>query len=1557
MTRSRFYEYKHNLYIRANGSRNLAMLLVFFALAVCVSTPTFAGPQGGNVVGGLAQITRPDAVTTNIVQATEKAIINWNGFNIDTNELVKFVQPSANAVTLNRVTGADPSTILGQLVANGRVFLVNPNGVVFGSGSNVDVGSLIATTFDLKNDDFLSGNYDFLQKTGKDASYVINKGQIKVADNGFVFLVAPGVKNKGLIIANIGKVVLGSGNKFTVDFRGDGLITYEISGKVVDKVKGPDGAPLTSAVSNTGKISNRGGEVVLTGDAANEVVSSVINQEGVIEAKSLVSKGGIVKLVGGDEGIVQNRGKIDVSADESSAKLGEVSISGNYVGNFGTIFAKGAEEARGGNITLNSTTQTLGSSFSLIDVSGGIKSSGGNIQLLSDRNTTANGTLRARGGELGGDGGFIELSSLGGLSFTGQIDTLAPFGRTGTLLIDPKNVWLDVRGHTPLTDIDQFADTPREYAYVDAASISAAAANVMIQANNDIAVHVPIDITAAGVGLTLQAGRVVSVDESITTNNGAVSITANDQRANAINRDAGPGEIWMDYDATINAGSAPITLTVDGTGGMPGSIGVNSLVGNNVTVSSVEDLYLYGMINVQNQASIESKSGFIYSDGGSINAKNLLVKAATGVGYSFSDLPLITTVDNLAADCGTGDAAIHNTKAVTITTIGSTAGVSAAGNIDLKAPTFKLKSDVTDTGAGEISLDGNVVLTGDVGVITTSGNITINGTINGDATPNSLDLISTTGNVNIAGAIGAVSPLSNLTIAGESVSIKNIGGAIAGVTGATLVTSSTYGGIELAGTTYNAHRQTYNSDDAYGILFNGGGTTTFTSSNKAITFKGPIDLNTRDFIVNAGGGAVTFNGIVSGDGNLVVNSAGDTTFNDSVGLSSITTDVDGRTIINGESVSTIGAQTYGDDVILGAAMTQIGSEADGDITFNGKLDGASDTAVYTSGLMTFNSAVGSTTPLTSLSISYLGTVAINGGSVTTTGDQVYNGSVILGAPVTTLTSTEDHHIVFVDSLNGASDLIVNTADTAEFCGSVGDVSALASITINGGSTEIKTSEVTTTGTQTYGEGSGKIYLYGPSSKFISTEDADITFNDEINGYGDLTVNTAGTTTFGGSVEELTSITTNGGGWINFDASEVTTAGAQTYSGPVSIGNDISFNSYYGDITFTSTIDGEYALSVNTNGDVIFGGIIGGITPVTTLDITTGNEVAMLFDATTSVSVNTSSANRDIWLRSLTSDIPLGVINAGTGKVSLTAAKSIIDANGTANNILSPSIALRATTGIGTVENPIESRGITTLAASTATGDICLTNTGALTIGMADGLTGVEITSSESTGTIALTANSPLIINKPVVNAGLGDITLNAGASSEDDDITADAPITANGGDVTIIAADDVDQNEDISTSGTGNVLVTAGTGSVAMDSGASTTVANGNVTYRAQDNISVNEIVTATTGTGGHVTLTMLDGNVIDLNGAAPNITANKVTTSATGEVLDPNNDRFLQGLINTGCLPDMVIINNHILYGTMMDELLRATLPLDFQIFRGVSNEFLEELLITSNTGNKLTE
>jgi len=133
----------------------------FAAASLLLPGLALAGPTGGVVVGGQATIGNPSPTSTVIHQGSNSAIINWQQFNIGGNEYVQFVQPSSSSVVLNRVIGGSPSAIFGSLSANGRVFLINPNGVLFAPGAQLDVGGLVASTMNIKDSDFLAGHYVF----------------------------------------------------------------------------------------------------------------------------------------------------------------------------------------------------------------------------------------------------------------------------------------------------------------------------------------------------------------------------------------------------------------------------------------------------------------------------------------------------------------------------------------------------------------------------------------------------------------------------------------------------------------------------------------------------------------------------------------------------------------------------------------------------------------------------------------------------------------------------------------------------------------------------------------------------------------------------------------------------------------------------------------------------------------------------------------------------------------------------------------------------------------------------------------------------------------------------------------------------------------------------------------------------------------------------------------------------------------------------------------------------------------------------------------------------
>jgi len=221
-----------------NGMMRLRnLLLVTTALMPLSAASVFAGPEGASVVNGQVNVQGQGTANVTVNQFSDKAIVNWHTFNIGANERTQFVQPNSGSVILNRVTGGlGPSEILGRLDANGRVFVVNRDGFLFGAGSVVNTAGFLATTSDIKNDDFMAGRYNFSIPGRPDAS-IVNMGTITATSGGFAGLVAPGVRNSGTITANLGTVVLGAGNIFTLDFYGDRLITLGVNDQVAGSVK------------------------------------------------------------------------------------------------------------------------------------------------------------------------------------------------------------------------------------------------------------------------------------------------------------------------------------------------------------------------------------------------------------------------------------------------------------------------------------------------------------------------------------------------------------------------------------------------------------------------------------------------------------------------------------------------------------------------------------------------------------------------------------------------------------------------------------------------------------------------------------------------------------------------------------------------------------------------------------------------------------------------------------------------------------------------------------------------------------------------------------------------------------------------------------------------------------------------------------------------------------------------------------------------------------------------------------------------------------------------
>ena len=243
-----------------------------------------------------------------ITTGSQRTVIDWNSFSIGADSRLVINQPDAVSININRVVGTNPSKIFGSLTSNGRVVIANPNGIWFGRSARVDVAGIVASAgriSDAAVGNVMAGGALTIDAGNANAS-VINEGSITAAQGGFAALVAPGVRNSGIITARLGQVTLASGQTATVDFYGDGLINLAVAGQT-------QSTPLEAAVENSGSIYAEGGHVLLTANVAEGLLNSVINMSGVIEAGGVSTAGGVVELLGGS-GSIELAGTIDVSA-------------------------------------------------------------------------------------------------------------------------------------------------------------------------------------------------------------------------------------------------------------------------------------------------------------------------------------------------------------------------------------------------------------------------------------------------------------------------------------------------------------------------------------------------------------------------------------------------------------------------------------------------------------------------------------------------------------------------------------------------------------------------------------------------------------------------------------------------------------------------------------------------------------------------------------------------------------------------------------------------------------------------------------------------------------------------------------------------------------------------------------------------------------------------------------------------------------------------------------------------------------------------------------------
>jgi len=560
-----------------------ALLPIAAGQALAQPAPN-AGPTGGQVVAGQAGIAQTPGRTT-VTQGTDRAAIDWQQFNVGSQHTVQFVQPAPSSWTLNRVVGPDPSVIAGRVQANGGVAIVNQSGVVFAGGAQVDVGSLIASAAGITNQNFMAGRMVFDQAP-RPGARVENHGTITVADRGLAALVGPGVANSGVIRARLGRVALGAAETYVLDLAGDGLIGIDVTQAVRAAPEG--GAAL---VTNSGVIEAPGGSVLLSAHAASGLVEDLVRQTGTISAQTVGDRTGQVALRA-EGGGVRLDGTIDATggAGQRGGSVALQASGGVTVAGTARVDASGG--AGGGRVLVGTTgrgrdqrmaARTTVEQGAVIRADATQAGAGGEILVNSAERTEMRGTLSARGGAAGGDGGFAEVSGQQALLISGIIDLGAPSGTPGELLIDPQNIIVsnatnpgvpggeDVAGSPETTPGATFNATmggDTDWLVVRTDAITGFNGTVTLNASRDIIVEDAITKTNGQGGLGLLAGRNVTIDAAIsvdgaltlTGTTGSITIDAN-LRATSLTMTAGTGIIQSGGNIRHReAATTPLTL-------------------------------------------------------------------------------------------------------------------------------------------------------------------------------------------------------------------------------------------------------------------------------------------------------------------------------------------------------------------------------------------------------------------------------------------------------------------------------------------------------------------------------------------------------------------------------------------------------------------------------------------------------------------------------------------------------------------------------------------------------------------------------------------------------------------------------------------------------------------------------------------------------------------------------------------------------------------------------------------------------------------------------------
>ena len=742
------------------------------------------------MVGGQAAISQA-GTTLQVLQSSDRAVINWRDFSIQPNETTRFVQPSASSAVLNRVTSSTPSQLLGTLQANGQVYLMNQNGIFVGQGAVINASSFLATTAEANPSSFMRG--EALSMEAVSDAGIRNEGTIH-AEGGSIHLLSKHVENLGTLEATEGNVGLYAGNRFYLEQDTGGPIRVRIdmdpsatgsrAGVGVDQ-QGIIRAARVNLEANgniyalaiqqsglveaTGFVTRQDGTVVLSAPGGK------ILQSGTIVAKNSDGSGGQMDLRGAEveldlgsiltaagSGVGAGGGAININSQETSLVRGQLDVSsvsgqggrlvvmGQRVGFLeGTMSASGGSgggevllggDYQGKNLEVKNAQATVMGKDAVIVADAKGNGDGGKIILWSDEYTGFYGELFARGGVEGGNGGFIETSSKNNLQAFGSANASAISGLAGKWLLDPRNVSIQTGGTGTLTG---GVFTPS----TDDATIAPLTITSALNGGTSVEINTG---TSGG-----QAGNITVVN-AVTASVGAANASLTLKAANDI--------IVNDILTMVGAGNISLLADADASGG--GTVTLNAAVTSGTT----------GTVTLQGASRIQV--------GTTLTARNVIFRqSTTGTTMGVAD-PLgtvqvaLSDLQNLSAN---GTVTLGRSDSTGTIRIGGTAALDLSGEsyeLDILTASggqTRLNGNITTSGK-VITFDSAVIITGDRTLktdqgVATGAAININRALDSDGLSGvtgafwDLTLVAGTGgDVTFAQAVGVGARLGNITI-------------------------------------------------------------------------------------------------------------------------------------------------------------------------------------------------------------------------------------------------------------------------------------------------------------------------------------------------------------------------------------------------------------------------------------------------------------------------------------------------------------------------------------------------------------------------------------------------------------------------------------------------------------------------------------------------------------------------------------------------------------------------------------------------------------------------